>query len=200
MSKIHLLLQGKGGVGKSFVAALLAQYKIDKGHKPLCIDTDPVNATLFGYKGLGVKRLQIMEAEEINPRSFDTLIEMIAPVTDDVIIDNGASSFVPLSHFLISNQVPALLTEMGHELVVHTLVTGGQALLDTWALRFGSPIMSFVFGWRVHVLKDWYSTVPMVFSIFIAVHFAASAPVRFPRFAMNSAAPLSVGDLKLSCT
>jgi hypothetical protein len=48
-----------------------------------------------------------------------------------VIIDNGASSFVPLSHYLISNQVPALLQDMGHELVVHTVITGGQALLDT---------------------------------------------------------------------
>jgi hypothetical protein len=72
-----------------------------------------------------------MEADEINPRSFDTLVEMIAASKGDVIIDNGASSFVPLSHFLISNQVPSLLKEMGHELVVHTIVTGGQALLDT---------------------------------------------------------------------
>ena len=131
MAKIHMVLQGKGGVGKSVIAALLAQYKISKGQKPLCIDTDPVNATFMSYKALSVKRLEIMEAEEINPRSFDSLIEMIATVTDDVIIDNGASSFVPLSHFLISNQVPALLIEMGHELVIHIVITGGQALLDT---------------------------------------------------------------------
>lgn len=131
MAKIHIILQGKGGVGKSVVAALLAQYKESKGHKPACIDTDPVNATFYGYQALGVIRLQIMDADEIDPRSFDTLIEMIAPSTRDVIIDNGASSFVPLSHFLISNQVPALLADLGHELVVHTVVTGGQALLDT---------------------------------------------------------------------
>jgi hypothetical protein len=131
MSKIHMILQGKGGVGKSVIAALIAQYKISKGQKPLCIDTDPVNATFLGYKGLGVKRLEIMEANEINPRSFDSLIEMIATAKDDVIIDNGASSFVPLSHFLISNQVPALLMSMGHELIIHTVITGGQALLDT---------------------------------------------------------------------
>ena len=55
----------------------------------------------------------------------------MAPSTVDVIIDNGASSFVPLSHYLISNQVPALLQEMGHELVVHTVITGSQALTDT---------------------------------------------------------------------
>jgi hypothetical protein len=131
MSKIHVILQGKGGVGKSVAAAFLAQYKAEKGQDPSCIDTDPVNATFHGYKALKVKRLQIMEADEINPRSFDTLVELIAASKGDVIIDNGASSFVPLSHFLISNQVPALLAEMGHELVVHTVVTGGQALLDT---------------------------------------------------------------------
>jgi hypothetical protein len=131
MAKIHMILQGKGGVGKSVIAAMVAQYKVSKGQKPLCIDTDPVNATFVGYKALGVKRLEIMEAEEINPRAFDSLIEMIATAKDDVIIDNGASSFVPLSHFLISNQVPALLLEMGHELVIHTVITGGQALLDT---------------------------------------------------------------------
>ena len=131
MAKIHVILQGKGGVGKSVAASFLAQYKTQKGQAPLCIDTDPVNATFHGYKALNVKRLQIMEAEEINPRSFDALVELIAAAKGDVIIDNGASSFVPLSHFLISNQVPALLIEMGHELVVHTVVTGGQALLDT---------------------------------------------------------------------
>lgn len=131
MSKIHVILQGKGGVGKSVAAAFLAQYKAEKGQDLSCIDTDPVNATFHGYKALDVKRLRIMEADEIDPRSFDTLVELIAASKGDVIIDNGASSFVPLSHFLISNQVPALLTEMGHELVVHTVVTGGQALLDT---------------------------------------------------------------------
>lgn len=131
MAKIHMMLQGKGGVGKSVIAATLAQYKASKGQKPLCIDTDPVNATFAGYKALAVKRLQIMEGEEIKSRNFDALVELIAPSKDDVVIDNGASSFVQLTHYLITNHVPDLLSEMGHELVVHTVITGGQALLDT---------------------------------------------------------------------
>lgn len=131
MANIHMVLQGKGGVGKSFVAALLAQYMMQKGQHPLCIDTDPVNSTFYGYKGLDVRRLQIMDGDEINARNFDALIELIAPTQQGVIIDNGASSFVPLAHYLISNQVPAMLQAMGHELVLHTLITGGQALLDT---------------------------------------------------------------------
>ncbi|WP_020405848.1 conjugal transfer protein TraL [Hahella ganghwensis] len=131
MSKIHIVLQGKGGVGKSVIAAMIAQYKVSKGQAPLCIDTDPVNATFEGYKSLDVRRLNIMDGDEINTRNFDELIELIAPSESDVIIDNGASSFVPLSHYLISNEVPALLEGMGHQMVVHTVITGGQALLDT---------------------------------------------------------------------
>ena len=131
MAKIHMVLQGKGGVGKSMIAAVIAQYKAGKGQRPICIDTDPVNATFEGYKALDVRRLNIMDGDEINTRNFDALVEQIATAEADVIIDNGAGSFVPLSHYLISNQVPALLRDMGHEMVVHTVITGGQALQDT---------------------------------------------------------------------
>jgi hypothetical protein len=98
---------------------------------PLCIDTDPINSTFHGFKALNVDHIQVMSGDEINTRLFDTLIEKIASTTNDVVIDNGASSFVPLSHYLISNQVPALLKELGHEMVIHTVITGGQALFDT---------------------------------------------------------------------
>ncbi len=131
MAKIHMVLQGKGGVGKSFISTMIAQYKMSKGQTPLCIDTDPVNSTFHGFKALNVQLLEIMEGDEIKQRKFDTLVELIATSKDDVVIDNGASSFVPLTHYLISNQVPALLQDMGHEMVVHTVITGSQALLDT---------------------------------------------------------------------
>ncbi len=131
MASIHLILQGKGGVGKSMIAAFIAQYKLGKGKLPLCLDTDPVNASFEAYKSLKVSRLSILQHEEIDPRRFDQLIEQIAKAKTDVIIDNGASSFVPLSAYVLSNHVPNLLRDMGHQLIVHTVVTGGQALLDT---------------------------------------------------------------------
>ncbi|HHJ0461608.1 ArsA-related P-loop ATPase [Legionella pneumophila serogroup 1] len=131
MAKIHITLQGKGGVGKSFVSATTAQYKQHKGQTPLCIDTDPINSTFHGFKALNVDHIQVMSGDEINPRLFDALIEKIAASNHDVIIDNGASSFVPLSHYLISNEVPTLLQELGHEMVIHTVITGGQAFFDT---------------------------------------------------------------------
>lgn len=131
MAAIHLIVQGKGGVGKSMIAAFIAQYKLGKGKLPLCIDTDPVNASFEAYKKLTVQRLAIMQGDEIDPRRFDHLVELVAKTNVDVVIDNGASSFVPLSAYVLSNHVPALLRDMGHQLIVHTVVTGGQALLDT---------------------------------------------------------------------
>ncbi|HHT8291710.1 TPA: ArsA-related P-loop ATPase, partial [Legionella pneumophila] len=86
MAKINMILQGKGGVGKSFVASTLAQYMNHNEDAPLCIDTDPVNATFAGYKELNVTRLNIMDGDEINSRYFDNLIELIAQTSQDVII------------------------------------------------------------------------------------------------------------------
>lgn len=130
---IHFILQGKGGVGKSYVAALIAQFTLEKG-RILAIDTDPVNATFCGYEGLNVQRAEIMEGEDINPRKFDGLMETIfSAQCDDVIIDNGASSFIPLVSYLRSNGVIDLLKEFGHTPVIHTVITGGQAQQDTLA-------------------------------------------------------------------
>ncbi|MCO6559782.1 MAG: conjugal transfer protein TraL [Gilliamella sp.] len=132
MANIHMLLQGKGGVGKSFISAVLAQYIQHKYNiVPCCIDTDPVNSTFSGYKSLNVKTLHLLENDEINTRNIDTLIEWIAATDIDTVIDNGAATFVPLAHYIISNQIADLLETMGHKLIVHTVITGGQALVDT---------------------------------------------------------------------
>lgn len=131
MAKIHLVLQAKGGVGKSFISAMLAQYKRDKGEHPLCVDTDPMNATFTGYKALGVRKLPLLQGDEIDVRHFDTLLEWLVNLEEDAIVDNGAATFVPLVNYLMINETPSLLAEMGHELVIQSVVTGGQALLDT---------------------------------------------------------------------
>jgi CO dehydrogenase nickel-insertion accessory protein CooC1 len=73
---IHLTLQGKGGVGKSLVASVLAQYLRDKGKEVRCIDTDPVNRTFAQYGALAADRLNLRdEHNRIEQRAFDSLIE-----------------------------------------------------------------------------------------------------------------------------
>ena len=132
MAKIHMFLQGKGGVGKSFGATLLAQQMIEEGKPPLGIDIDPQNPTFSRYKALNVHRLQIMDGDEIDPSKFDAMIDMIASAEEgDVIIDNGASSFIALANYIIGTEIPTLLDELGHTLIIHTMIVGGTGLSET---------------------------------------------------------------------
>src|ERR1700675_1723506 len=63
MNAIHIILQGKGGVGKSLVAALLAQYLEGKSNL-FCADTDPVNDTFAKYSAFGAERVKILNADK----------------------------------------------------------------------------------------------------------------------------------------
>src|SRR5882762_9383079 len=60
---VHIALQGKGGVGKSLVSAILSQYLSSKGQDVLAIDADPVNQTLSEYQGLAVSCLNLFKRE-----------------------------------------------------------------------------------------------------------------------------------------
>ncbi len=137
MSAIHLTMQGNGGVGKTFVAAILAQYfkaHLADGQMLKIVDTDPVNATLSQYEAFEVVRLELQEKDStrINERQFDQLIEMVLnEPTTDFVVDNGAASFVPLSNYLIENSAIDLLVEAGREVCIHPVITGGLGMDDT---------------------------------------------------------------------
>jgi hypothetical protein len=133
LSAIHLTLQGKGGVGKSLVASVLAQYLREKGREVRCIDTDPVNRTFAQYAALGADRLMLRdEHNRIEQRAFDSLMErFLTEETATFVVDNGASTFLPLWHYLLENSALDYLRQNGRRVYVHTVITGGQALLDT---------------------------------------------------------------------
>src|SRR3954452_5662840 len=132
-STIHLTLQGKGGVGKSLVAAVLAQYLKASGRDVRCIDTDPVNRTFAQYTALGADRLQLRdEHNRIDQRAFDSLIErFLVEYGAAFVVDNGASTFLPLWHYFLENNALDYLRDNGRKVHVHTVITGGQALIDT---------------------------------------------------------------------
>jgi len=125
---IHLTLQGKGGVGKSLVASILAQYLRDKGREVRCIDTDPVNRTFAQYGALGADRLNLRdEHNRIEQRAFDSLMErFLTEENATFVVDNGASTFLPLWHYLLENSALDYLRRNGRRVYVHTVITGGQ--------------------------------------------------------------------------
>lgn len=133
MKQVHMVLQGKGGVGKSYVASLLAQHFSQRQSPLICLDTDPVNATFAGYAAFQAKPLELMNGDDLDPRAFDALVEIVMGAPDDatVVIDNGAATFVPLSSWLAENDVIRFLSDAGAAVTLHSVLTGGQAVGDT---------------------------------------------------------------------
>ena len=130
---VHLILQGKGGVGKSLLAAMLAQHRSERGRRPLCIDTDPVNRTFERFEALDVKGLDMISERQIHAAAFDDMIDLIFAHDRDkeVVVDNGAACFIPLTAYLVDNHVLEFLADNDRPAVIHTVITGGQAFIDT---------------------------------------------------------------------
>ncbi len=130
-TSIHISLQGKGGVGKSLISAILSQYLLSKGQDVQGIDADPVNQTLAEYRGLVVNRLNLLKEGSVDQREFDLLMERFLTESGTFVVDTGASTFIPLWHYVLENQALEYLRERGKRVFIHSVVTGGQSLNDT---------------------------------------------------------------------
>jgi len=140
---VHFVLQGKGGIGKTLVSTILAQWLKSKSGNPLrCYDTDQENTTFSRYKALDVKHIPVMtESRTIDPKRFDSLMINILEDEGNCVVDNGANTFSPLLAYLIENDCFNLLTESGRQVYIHTIVGGGDTLHDT-AMGFVSTAKS----------------------------------------------------------
>src|SRR5471032_1150449 len=140
---VHFILQGKGGIGKTLVSTILAQWIATKDEAPLrCYDTDQENATFSRYKAMGVKHVPVMtDARNIDPKRFDALMIDLLETEGNCVVDYGANTFSPLMGYLIENDCFDLLTESGRKVYIHTIVGGGDTLHDT-AMGFVSTAKS----------------------------------------------------------
>lgn len=118
-------------MGKSFVASLIAQYLAEHDRLERCYDTDPVNGSLQTIPALNAAPVPLLEQNALNVRAVDRLVESIISAKKDVVVDNGAASFLPFSRYLVQNDIAGVLSGYGATPIVHTVVTGGANGLDT---------------------------------------------------------------------
>lgn len=127
---IHLILQSKGGVGKSIIATFLTQFLKNKMNKNVaCLDIDPSNQSFFAFKEFNTTFINILDSEtqDIDPNKFDEIYSYIENLqVDDLIIDSGSSCYIPFLKFIIANSVIELLKELGHNVIIHTVIVGGK--------------------------------------------------------------------------
>ncbi|MGE4482994.1 hypothetical protein [Acidocella sp.] len=131
-NEVHLVLQGKGGVGKSFIATLLADFFSTRVSQLRCFDTDPQNPTFTTYKQFNVELVEILgQDHSIDPSRFDRLMEAVTAPDIFSIIDNGSSTFLPLMNYCAESGAFEVLADSGKEVVPHIVVAGGDAASTT---------------------------------------------------------------------
>ncbi len=129
---VHLILQGKGGIGKSVVAGWLVEYLRNQGKDVHCIDGDPVNRSLAQYKALNAEKLDLVNEEGLIVRlRYDALLERFATENGVFVVDSGATAFLPLWSYIVETEVIRVLHETGRKLYVHCVVSGGEMLSDS---------------------------------------------------------------------
>ena len=124
---LHIVIQPKGGVGKSFVAALLAEYLRSKGRLGLCIDLDVSNVTFGEYEEFKVRRIDLIENKKVDQRKFDVFISNVMSAQDDVVVDTGANTYHPLTAYLHEEGFIGDLIGEGLNVVLHVPVTSAVA-------------------------------------------------------------------------
>ena len=131
---IHIVLQGKGGVGKSFVALHLAQYFADQGLPTAVFDSDPATPTLSNYQALRVQYINLMADDDLDITQFDFLANEIVDASKRVVVlDTGSSNFLPMVSYLRSNNVLEVFSGMGRHVVIHSVLVGGASARETLA-------------------------------------------------------------------
>jgi hypothetical protein len=139
MATIHLIGGEKGGVGKSVVARLLAQYMIDNKLPFIGFDTDRSHGALLRYYA-GYASPTVIDSYE----SLDAIIEAAAEDPQrHILVDLAAQTFHPLARWIDESGVLELASELGITLRFWNVMDSGKDsvdLLDKMLEKFGTRL------------------------------------------------------------
>jgi hypothetical protein len=138
MSTIHLVGGEKGGVGKSVVARLLAQYFIDRAIPCVALDADGSHGALLRHYGEFTRAIDLSRAE-----SADEILTLATETDRRVLVDLPAQSERALASWITEAGVLELAGEWGTGVVFwHVMDDGKDALITLRRLfdRYGATV------------------------------------------------------------
>ena len=139
MTNIHLIGGEKGGVGKSVVARVLAQYMIDKKLDFVGFDTDRSHGSLVRFYADFASPMLIDSYE-----SLDTMVELAAENPGErILVDLAAQTHERLVKWIDESGVLEALNEHGLSLTYWHVMDSGKdslSLLKSLFDRFGSRL------------------------------------------------------------
>lgn len=131
--KLHLVLQAKGGAGKSFVSSLITQSYRLRDEEIQAIDLDPINRTLSSIEGLDAKVWVVLRKDQkatIDLARYDELVNFVSGVKKDVVIDTGSTTFLSFNDYLVSQDIPEIFAKEKIETIIHCVIRGGSSMED----------------------------------------------------------------------
>ncbi|GAB6140424.1 hypothetical protein JCM14076_11530 [Methylosoma difficile] len=139
MTTVHFIGGEKGGVGKSVLARLLAQYMIDHDIPFIGFDTDRSHGNLLRFYNDFASPTVIDNYE-----SLDTIIETAVENPDKrILVDLAAQTHHPLAKWIEDSGVLELAQEMGIGLCYWNVMDSGKDCVDLLAKlldQFGSRL------------------------------------------------------------
>jgi len=126
MTNIHLIGGEKGGVGKSVVARLLAQYFIDHSIPFLGFDSDRSHGALLRFYA-GYASAVVIDRYE----SLDAIVEAAAEQPERrVLVDLAAQTNEPLTRWMDESQLLEVAPEIGLQIRYWHVMDSGKDCVD----------------------------------------------------------------------
>jgi hypothetical protein len=132
MSTIHFIGGEKGGVGKSVVARLCAQYCIDKAIPFVAADADGSHGALMRFYADYTRPVELTDAG-----SVDQLLEMATESDRRVVVDLPAQSDRLLAAWIEEAGILELAAEAGVKMVFWHVIDDGKDALNTLGRLLG---------------------------------------------------------------
>lgn len=142
MSQIHFVGGEKGGVGKSVVARLLAQYWIDHGRPFAGVDGDASHGALVRHYADFSQFVDLTSSE-----SADQILDRALGAERRVLVDLPAQSARSLDAWLSGANVLGLARELGTPITFWHVTDGGYASvtqLERSIDRYGTQVAHVV--------------------------------------------------------
>lgn len=126
MATIHFIGGEKGGVGKSLVARVLAQYLIDHGKPFLGFDSDRSHGALLRFYADYASPIVIDQYE-----SLDQVMESAAENPDrQIVVDLAAQTHLPLVNWMEDSGALELAAELGIDVRYWHVMDSGKDSVD----------------------------------------------------------------------
>ena len=127
---IHMILAAKGGIGKTYIGSLFAQYGISKGIPLRPLDLDQSNAMLSRISSLKAEEIDLLSDSRFDAKKMDALMQRVATEPGPFLLDVGASSFQDVWRYLVKYKMLEGLKAEGRQVILHCVIVGGPELPD----------------------------------------------------------------------